>query len=184
MTNQKQAFVATYTPVGICYIYKVIEQHLGKNKLDSYDHLLPNKQMYHGNSYNSIKALAEKLEVFLDSKDELHKFDISVIHGHQSTKEEKAAFLKHFSTCNGEGTKFKITCAPSGVANAGIDCKEICFVSPLDLPPSIWDLAQEMGHAGRGSFATSDDYVYFLFFSLLDVMYLFKRMNNPSEQCI
>ena len=39
----------------------------------------------------------------------------------------------------------KIACATSGIANAGIDSKDIWFVIHIDLPPSIWDLAQEMG---------------------------------------
>ena len=80
MANRKQAFVATYTPVGICYIYEAIQKHLGKNNLDSQGCLLPDKQMYYGNSCNSFKALAEKLEHFLDSFDGLHNFDV-LVHG-------------------------------------------------------------------------------------------------------
>ena len=62
---------------------------------------------------------------------------------------------------------FKIACATSGVANTGIDCTDVQFVFQINLPPSTWDLAQEMGRAGRGPFATGNDYTYFLFSNLL-----------------
>ena len=78
----------------------------------------------------------------------------------------------------------EIACATSGVANAGIDYKDVRFVFRLDLPPSVWDLAQEMGRAGQGHHSTSNDFVYYLFFTLKDVIYLFKQINNPSKQCI
>ena len=118
----------------------------------------------------------------MDSKDDLVKYDVLMIHGHQS-KEEKSALLKHFSTCNGQKMNFKIACVTSGVTNAGIDSKDVRFVFHLNLPPLIWDLAQEMGHTGKSLYATSEDYTYSLFFSLQDVIYLFKWINDASEQC-
>ena len=127
MANHKQAFIAQYTPVGIWYIYEVIEQHMGRNEVDVSGRPLPDKQTYYGNTRESIKVLSEKLKYSLDSKDALVKYDVLVIHGHQS-KEEKSALLNHFSTCNGQKMNFKITCATSGVANAGIDCKDVRFV--------------------------------------------------------
>ena len=89
MANCKQAFVAQYTPVGICYIYDVIEQHMGKNEVDSNGHPLPHKQMHYGNTCNLIKALGEKLETFLDLKDDLAKYDVLVIHGHNQKKKSQ-----------------------------------------------------------------------------------------------
>ena len=76
---------------------------------------------------------------------------------------------------------FKIACATSGIANASIDCKDVRFIFRLDLPPLIWDLAQEMGQAGKGQHAMSENYTYYLFFSLCDAIYLFKRMNDATE---
>ena len=95
IANCKQLLIATYSPVGIHYIYEVIQEHMGINEVDGNGHPLPDKQLYYGNTHNSIKALGEKLETFLDSKDDLAKYDMLVIHGHQS-KEEKPAFLSHF----------------------------------------------------------------------------------------
>ena len=49
----------------------MIEQHRGRNEVDASGRPLPDKQMYYGNTRESIKALGEKLELFLDSKDAL-----------------------------------------------------------------------------------------------------------------
>ena len=67
---------------------------------------LPDKVMFYRNTQNAIKSKGEILESFLDSKDDLAKYDAHVIHGHKS-KEEKAAFLKHFSNCNEEKMNIK-----------------------------------------------------------------------------
>ena len=129
-----------------------------------------------------MKALAEKLESFLDTKDDLHKYDVLVIHVHQS-KEEKSSILKHFSTCTGQNMSFKIARATSCVANIGIDCKDLQFIFWLDIPPSIWDLAQKMGHAARSTTATSEHYTYYLFFQLKDIIYLYNPIHDPKERC-
>ena len=173
MANRKQSFLATYTPAGIHYIYNVIDNHLGKDASDAQGCPLPDKMMYYGNSRTSEKGLATKIEKHLDSTAELSNYDVLVIHGHQS-QEEISAYLKHFASCNGNTMHIKFGCATSGVANAGIDCKDIWFVIQIDSLPSIWDLAQKMGRAHRGPFATGNDYKYFLFFSLPDLIYLFK----------
>ena len=118
------------TPVGIWYIYDIIDQHLGKNERDGNGDDLTDKQMFYGNMHTAMKALVEKLETFLDTKEDLNKYDVLVIHGYQS-KEERLSFLKNFSTCTGQNMNFKIVCATSGVSNAGIDCKDLQFVFDL-----------------------------------------------------
>ena len=180
MANSKQSFFAIYTPVAIKYIYNTIESHLGISASDASGHPLPDKNMIYGNTRDTIKKTTTKIENFLDIKDGLSKFDVLVIHGHQS-KEEKSAYLRHFSTCNGKKKNVKIACATSKVASAGIDCKDVRFVFRIDLLPPIWDLAQEMGRAGRGPFATGNDYKYFLFFKLADLIYLYLKICNPNE---
>ena len=77
---------------------------------------------------------------------------------------------------------FKILCATSGVANAGIDCKDVRVVFRIDIPPSIRDLAQEMGRAGRCDLASDDYFSYYVFFCLNDYVLLFRRI--MSEKCI
>ena len=91
MTNRKQSFFAIYTPVAIKYIYNTIETHLGKSAVNASGNPLPDKKMIYRNTRDAIKKTAMKIEIFLDTKDGLSKFDILVIHGHQS-KEEKLHF--------------------------------------------------------------------------------------------
>ena len=50
MANWKQAPQATYTSVGIWYIYDVISQDLGKSDSDSNGHALSDKVMFYGNT--------------------------------------------------------------------------------------------------------------------------------------
>ena len=50
MANRKQSFVANYTPVGIRYIYNIIDSQLSKQAIDTQGRPLPNKMMYYGNS--------------------------------------------------------------------------------------------------------------------------------------
>ena len=59
MANCKQSLIATYTPIAICYIYDIIQLHLGKNEVDSNGRPLPDKQLYYGNTPNSVKALGK-----------------------------------------------------------------------------------------------------------------------------
>ena len=80
--------------------------------------------MSYGNSQKEVKGLATKIKNHLDFKGDLSKYDVVVIHCHQS-KEVKSAFLKHFYLCNCEKMNLKIACATSGVANTGIDCKDV-----------------------------------------------------------
>ena len=80
------------------------------------------------------------------------------------TKEEKARKLRTF--VNGSSKhpelKIRVLCATSGVGNAGIDCPDVRAVYRIDFPPSILDIAQEKGRAGRRADATPENFHYFL----------------------
>ena len=99
------------------------------------------------------------------------------------TKEEKAEYLRLF--VNGSKKhpemKLRLLCATSGVGNAGIDCPDVRAVYRIDFPPSILDLAQEKGRAGRRPDASPDNFHYFVCYSLETFLYLFKRILDPSE---
>ena len=69
------------------------------------------------------EEISDKLTLIFYKFDNLHKFDTLVTHGNQN-REEKYAFIKHFATCDGSKMNSKALCATSGVANAGIDCKQ------------------------------------------------------------
>ena len=76
----------------------------------------------------------------------------------------------------------RVLCATSGVGNAGIDSPDIRSVYRIDFPPSLLDLVQERGRAGRRSGAISADYNYHVCISIESFLYLFKRILNPDEK--
>ena len=75
----------------------------------------------------------------------------------------------------------RVLCATSGVGNAGIDSPNIRAVYRIDFPPSILDMVQERGRAGRRPGSTSANYNYHVCISLESFLYLFKRILDPKE---
>ena len=183
MANRNQAFLAVYSTHGIQLIKATIKPMLLTDHHSVLGEVLPNKWIFYGNTVKQIKDYASKLETFLDSNDMLYCIDVLLIDG-QMSREEKSSYLKAFLPCNGTDTNFKILCATSGVANASIDCKDICYVFCVDLPSSIYNLAQEMGRAGRRPHSASNNYAYNLYFSLEQFVYLYQRISNTEEKCI
>ena len=183
MANRSQSFESSYSTVGIRYVKKLLHHYLTVVQVDSNDEELPTKFMFYANTAKSIKGLSETLEEFLDSNQNTKDIDVLLVHGNLS-KEEKSAFIGAFTETNIPGMNFKIMCSTSGVANAGIDCKDVRAVFRLDLPSSVFDLVQEMGRAGRRPNATGEYYHYHLFFSIENLIYLYKRIMSPDEECI
>ena len=182
MANRKQSLHATYSPLGIRYVKMLLPHYLTSVQYGPDDKALPNKVMFYANTATSVKGLSETLEEFLDSSNTTKDFDVLLVHGNL-TKEEKSAFIAAFTGDGNEDTNFKIMCSTSGVANAGIDSKDVRCVFRLDLPPSIFDLVQEMGRAGRHENASAEHYHYHLFFSIEHLIYLYKQILNPEEEC-
>ena len=129
--------------------------------------------MFYLNTVTSIKGLSEALEEFLDTNQDTKNIDVL---------EEKGAFIGAFTNNEHDNMNFQIMCSTSGVANAGIDSKDIRAVFCLDLPPSIFDLVQEMGRAGRHPNATGEHYHYHIFFSIEHFIHLYKQILNPEEE--
>ena len=102
------------------------------------------------------------------------------------TKDENAELLRLF--INGSrkhpDIKLRLLCATSGVGNAGIDCPDVRAVYRIDFPPSILDLAQEKGRAGRRPGATANNFHYTVCYLLESFLYLFKRTLDPSEEYV
>ena len=97
------------------------------------------------------------------------------------SRAEKSAIINRF--VNGRdalGKKMNILCATSGVGNAGIDCPDVRAVYRIDFPPSIADLSQECGRAGRRNDATPDNYVYQVAICLESFLHIFQRINHPD----
>jgi superfamily II DNA helicase RecQ len=72
----------------------------------------------------------------------------------------------------------QILVATSGAANAGIDDPEVHGVCRLEFPPSIIDVNQEKGRAGRRSHAKPSSDWYLLCFSLESYVVLLKRLHD------
>eukprot|EP00957_Ditylum_brightwellii_P177896 13550149-Ditylum_brightwellii.AAC.1 len=105
-------------------------------------------------------SLVEKLEISLDQHNDFQEIDILPIVGTHS-KSQKAATINFF--INGRPQlqcKMNILCVMSGVENAGIDSKDVRAVYRVNFPPSIADLSQECGRAGRRNNTTATDFVY------------------------
>jgi hypothetical protein len=77
----------------------------------------------------------------------------------------------------------KILATTSGAANAGLDDPEVFGVTRIDFPPSIMDIKQEKGRAGRCPGATPDCNWYVLCFSLESFVVLLKQMwDSPNQE--
>jgi hypothetical protein len=72
----------------------------------------------------------------------------------------------------------QILVATSGAANAGIDDPEVYGVCRLEFPPSLLDVNQEKGRAGRRPFANPESDWYLLTFSLESYVVLLKRLHD------
>ena len=136
MVNRKQSFEATYSPLDIHYVKKLLCHYLTVQELDANDEQLPTNFTFYANTALSVEGLSETLEEFLDSTNDTKYIDVLLVHGNLS-KEEKGAFIAAFTNSNITDMNFKIMCSTSSVANAGIDCRDVCTVFCLDLPSSI-----------------------------------------------
>ena len=87
--------------------------------------------------HNKIIMLGSKLGEFLNADSDLYKIDYIVIHG-QLSQEEKAGYLKFFmADSNDRIHDICVLLATSGVANVGINSKEIHTAICVEFPPSI-----------------------------------------------
>ena len=145
---------------------------------------LPSKVIIYSNTRARIETIGEDLCKFLDKDIELCNTDVLVLVG-KLKMEQKAKYIDLF--VNGSDANdfhLRVLCATSGVGNAGIDSQDVRAVYRVDFPPSIIDVCQEKGRAGRRPSALQQDYSYILLFSLESFLYLFKRIQNPDEEFI
>ena len=140
-----------------------------------------NKVIVYSNQRTKAMTCSEKIESFFDCEDELWEHDVLTLIG-TLTKDEKSFLINAFLDVN--ETKMSVLCATSGVGNAGIDSKNIKAVYRIDFPPSILDIAQERGRAGRRPDASPDDYSYNIYFSLESFFYVFKRIHDTNNEVL
>ena len=110
---------------------------------------LGDKVIIYANLTKSIVNFAAKLGGIMDKDIVLTGIDIATVIG-RTKKEAKAETLKIFFNNSPQGSlNFQILCCTGGVGNAGIDSPDIRTVYRIDVPPSILDICQEIGRAGR-----------------------------------
>lgn len=176
MMNRNVRIDVLYTPLWYASVKKTIGVYL------SDDPILPNKVMVYSNSRQRILSLVDKLEIYLDEHEKFEDIDVLTLVGTQP-REEKAATIDLFINDRTDlQLKMNILCATSGVGNAGIDCKETRAVFRIDFPPSIADLSQERGRAGRRDDASPEHFVYQVAICLESFLHIFRRINHPESR--
>ena len=76
----------------------------------------------------------------------------------------------------------RVLLATSGVANVGINSKEIHTAIRIKSPLSIQDICQEKGRAGRVPNASPRTYSYQICFDIESFILLLKHPLNPQEK--
>ncbi len=175
MQNRTVKLNVKYTTLPISSIVKTLKSHVSSPPP------FPNKVIIYSNQRTKITTCSEKIESFFDRDDDLWEHDVLTLVG-TLTKDEKGFLVNTFLDDN--STKASVLCATSGVGNAGLDSQNIKAVYRIDFPPSILDIAQERGRAGRRHNASPDVYSYNVCFSLESFLYVFKRINDPDSDVI
>ena len=155
MRHRSVSIKLTYTPL----ILNIFKSTLGI-LLKGATRDEPKKAIIYSNMRNKIITLRSKLGGFLNADVDLYKIDYIVIHG-QLSQEEKAGYLKHFmADRNDRIHDIRVLLATSGVANVGINSKEIHTAICVKFPPSIQDTCQEKGRVGQVPNTSPQTYSY------------------------
>jgi hypothetical protein len=153
------------------------------------------KYIYYSNTRAAINAQVVKIAKWIDKNG--FKADILTVVG-SLKREQKFYHVRVFNRSNRPNIQVLKTCgenerpfnpqilaATSGAANAGLDDPEVYGVTRIDFPPSILDIKQEKGRAGRRPGATPDWNWYVLCFSLESFIVLLKRMwDTPIRESV
>jgi hypothetical protein len=91
------------------------------------------------------------------------------------TRRQKASYLNlYVSQESNLLHDVQILCATSGVANAGIDSKNVYCALRTEFPPSIQDMCQEKGRVGHIPSASPNDFSYVVCFDIESFVVLLK----------
>ena len=178
MAHRSVSIDTKYTTKPFQYVTKTF-----KAMISDSDGNLPSKVIVYSNTRERIITFAENIRKRMNSDVDMKDIDVITLIG-TLTKEEKARLIRIFVNGSQQhpDLKIRLLCATSGVGNAGIDCPDVRAVYRIDFPPSILDMAQEKGRAGRRPGASADDFHYILCYSLETYLYLFKRILEPADE--
>ena len=149
------------------------------------------KFIIYTNTRATVERITPKVTNWIDL--EGYKADVLKIIG-TLLREQKFYHIRVFSKSNHDNVSVLKECregarpfnpqiltATSGAANAGIDNPDVVGVTRLEFPPSLLDVQQEKGRAGRRPHASSDKDWYLVCLSLETFVVLLKRLyNNPA----
>jgi hypothetical protein len=148
------------------------------------------KFILYTNTRRAIKRETPKLAAWIDKHGYL--CDLLMIIG-TLQKEQKFFHIRKFCQSNAPNQTLLETCsekerpfnpqiltATSGAANAGIDDPEVFGVCRTEFPPSLLDVKQEKGRAGRRPLAHPGTDWYMVCISLESLVILLKRLWDTS----
>jgi superfamily II DNA helicase RecQ len=136
--------------------------------------------------YTNTKIAAIPLKTSIDELMDSNEIDgdAIVIHG-ELEAHTKFYRAKLFTGAHDDNIlNPRVLVATSRCANAGIDCPDVYWVVRQDMPPSILDLFQEMGRAGRRRNKIFGEDHYIVIFSLNSFNYLFIRSHLQTEDTV
>jgi superfamily II DNA helicase RecQ len=148
------------------------------------------KFIVYTNTRRAVKRETPKLAAWIDKHG--LKSDLLMIIG-TLQREQKFYHIRKFTQSNAPNASILDSCseetrpfnpqiltATSGAANAGIDDPEVFGVCRTEFPPSVLDVKQEKGRAGRRPTADPSTDWYLLCISLESIVILLKRLWDTS----
>ena len=93
------------------------------------------KMIIYSNMRDKIVQLGKKVEEYLDTDSETFLIDVIILHGHL-TRTQKASYLDLFvsNTITHDHDVWILCCDTSGVANVGIDSKDVYCACNVHIP--------------------------------------------------
>jgi hypothetical protein len=138
------------------------------------------KYIIYSNRRGKIEAIQSKVATWLDANDFETVDTVSLVG--TLTPEQKAHHIKAFvSGAPQSEFKPRLLTATSGAANAGIDSALVYGVFRVDFPPTLVDMKQEGGRAGRRPEGLIVEDFYCVLVSLEGFLHLYLRILNPNE---
>jgi hypothetical protein len=147
------------------------------------------KYIWYANNRNTIERHTELLGSWIEQQG--FKSDVVSVTGAQM-KEQKLHHINRFAATNlpnlpGLETSNDVTqpfnpqilTAISGAANAGLDSEDVFGVGRAEFPPTLADVLQEKGRAGRRPNASTTDW-YLVCLSLETYVYLLHRAADST----
>ena len=177
MRHRSVGITLKYTGTPMIEIKKVIDVTMNGPSTSA-----SQKVLIYSNMRDKTIKISKKVEEYLNIGDDTFTIDVMVLHGRQ-TRTQKASYLDFFtSNSTTIDHDVRMLCATSGVANAGIDSKDVYCAMRTEFPPSIQDICQEKGRVGRIPFASPDVFTYVICFDIDSYVLLLRRTLNPEEK--